>query len=241
MALPKTIAAGKVTLGIHPKAKELSEWLQVLSNKEAKELKEDIKANGMHLAILLTKDGKQIIDGRNRWMIAHELGLKEVPVEYFTGKEEDIPKVILSRNVFRRHLSDDQRVAVITHVTAPAYEKEAADRKSGKGGRFKGAAPRESVASKLSKDMKISQHKAEQALKARKAGTLKSVIKGRKSLRQAASAAPTTRRRVKTKTMEERVWIFYKRLLGQFTHDELREVKRHLRNFLAGNEPKEAK
>lgn len=238
-----TIAAGKITLGVHPKAKELSEWLQVLSSKEAKELKDDIAANGVQVPILLTKDGKQIIDGRNRWMVAHELKLQSVPVEYYQGTDENIPKVILSRNVFRRHLTNDQRIAVMVHVLAPPMEKEAADRKSGKAGRFNGGSKSEvkgSVAAQLAKELKVSQHKTEQALRARKAGVLRQAMSGRKSLRQAASARPRKSRKPKVKTFEQEVWQAYRRLLAKFEHEQHREVKKHLRNFLEGHEPKEA-
>lgn len=241
----KTIAAGKVTLAVHPAAKELAEWLQVLSSKEAKELKEDIQQHGIQLPILLTGDGKQIIDGRNRWMVAHELKLQAVPVEYYQGKDEDIPKVILSRNVFRRHLTTDQRIAVMVHVLAPPMEKEAADRKSGKAGRFPNGGKGEvkgSVAKKLAQELKVSQHKTEQALRARKAGVLKQAMSGKKTLRQAANARPRKPRTRKGKvvTFEQKVWKAYRRLLRGFEHDEHREVKKHLRNFLAGHEPKEA-
>jgi len=247
----KTIAAGKVNLGVHPKAKELSEMgLTILSNKESKDLKEDIAQRGIEFPILLTKDGKQIIDGRNRWMIAHELKLNEVPVEYFDGKDEDILGVIVARNAMRRHLSKDQRDMLVALVKAPPMEKEAAQNKGGrpssKAGTFNGKPTPEgkSVAKKLAEEMEISQHRAQQLEKVRKAGrkVVRSVVSGKRTLRQGAKDAGTgpSKRRAKQKTLEEKVWTLYRRLLGHkwFTLADQREVKQHLRNFLSGKEPK---
>ena len=62
----------------------------------------------------MNKDKDTIIDGRNRWMIAYDLGFTpdKVPMEVFEGEDEDIPGAILSLNLFRRHLTEDQRVAL---------------------------------------------------------------------------------------------------------------------------------
>lgn len=239
--------AEKVIMKIHPAAKKLAEWLQVLPSKEAKELKDDIKKNGIQVPILVTKEKDTIIDGRNRWMIAHELNLppSEVPLEVYKGKEEDIPAVIASRNALRRHLTKDQRDAVIAEVLAPPLEKAAAEVKGGrpKSGTFgkKANGNGASVAAKLAKEMKISEHRAKQLQKARRAGTLKRVAQGKKTLRKAASEAPKKPRKKEKKPMVNRVWTAYRQLMRKFQHDEHREVKKHLRDFLAGNEPKEAK
>src|SRR5438046_3139966 len=88
---------------------EVAKLFPTLSEKELEELREDIKAHGIAVPILLNKAGDTILDGRNRWMIACELKLTkdQVPTEKFKGKDEDIPSEILSRNIFRRHLTDD--------------------------------------------------------------------------------------------------------------------------------------
>lgn len=239
--------AEKVVMKIHPEAKKLAEWLQVLPSKEAKELKEDIKKNGVQVPILVTKSKDMIIDGRNRWMIAHELGLKpeDVPLEVYRGKDEDIPGVILSRNALRRHLTKDQRDAVIAAVLAPPLEKEAATRKGGRPTAGTFGKPKVNgggtVADELSKKMNISRSRAEQLEKVRRSGTLKRVAQGKKTLRQAAREAPKKERvkKSKIKPIGDRVWTAYKQLLAKFTHEEHREVKKHLRNYLSGNTPKE--
>jgi ParB-like nuclease domain len=124
------------TLAIHPEAQKLWEWLNVLPAKEASDLKTSIQAVGIQVPILMTKDRRTIIDGRNRWMIAQELGLKvkAVPVEEYQGKEEDIPTVIVSLNALRRHLTDEQRAAVVALVRLPQLEKEAKMRQKEGGG-----------------------------------------------------------------------------------------------------------
>jgi ParB-like chromosome segregation protein Spo0J len=239
--------AEKVIMKIHPAAKEMAEWLQVLPSKEAKELKEDIKKNGIQVPILVTKTKDTIIDGRNRWMIAHELGLKpdQVPLEVYKGKDEDIPAIIMSRNALRRHLTKDQRDAVIAAVLAPPIEAAAAESKGGrpKAGTFgKPSGNGGSVAAKLAEKMNVSQRRAEQLEKARRAGTLKRVAQGKKTLRKAAAEAPKKARPRKNgtkKPLANRVWTAFRQLLAKFTHEEHREVKKHLRNYLAGAaEPK---
>jgi len=244
-------------LPMHPAAEELSEWLTVLTGKEAAELKESIKATCIQVAILVTEDQCAIIDGRNRYLAAQELGLKlkDVPLEVYHGKEEDIPGVILSRNVFRRHLTDDQRAAVVARVRGPQWEKEASERM--KKGRPKtdhqfiagsegsetshefiaGSENEEGrVSAKLAKEAQVSEHKARQALKALRAGTLKGVAEGKKTLREAAGKVPRNIRKT-VKTIGDRVWTAYRALLRKFTHEEHREVKEHLLGYLEGHEP----
>ena len=76
-------------------------------------------------------------------------------------------------------------------------EKEAKERQADKGGSFKGkgkgngkgngnSGAKGSVAAHIAKEAKVSTHKAEQALKAKKAGMLEDVVSGKVSLRKAA-------------------------------------------------------
>jgi len=246
-------------LPMHPAAEELSEWLPLLSGEETAELKESIQTNGIQVPILVTKGEDMIIDGRNRYLAAQELGLKvkDVPLEIYEGKDEDIPKVILSRNALRRHLTEDQRMAVIASVRAPQLEKEAKMRQQAAGGDKRSADYRKttaaktvhqnddnrsegSVAANLAQELGISQRKAEQLERARKAALLKDVMSGKISALEAAAKTPPESCGTR-KTVEERTWTAWKQLLAKFDREEYREVKRHLRNFVAGNEPKEAK
>jgi len=245
MAKPKTIAAGKINLELHPKAKSLVSWLRLLESKEAKELKADIKEHGVQLPILLTNDGKQIIDGRNRWNIAHELELKQVPVEYYKGKDDDIEKIIWSRNVLRRHLTDDQRDQLRDALIAPQLEKEAKARKKA------GVRPSQenhekvgSVADQVAEQLNITRHRADQLEKVRKSGMAKAVISGKRKLKDAAKDAPKKERVKKPKSkifapdqLGTEVYRKFHQLLRHFDISQWRAVKDHIRNFLGGEVP----
>jgi len=245
MAKPKTIAAGKINLELHPKAKSLVSWLRLLESKEAKELKADIKEHGVQLPILLTNDGKQIIDGRNRWNIAHELELKQVPVEYYKGKDDDIEKIIWSRNVLRRHLTDDQRDQLRDALIAPQLEKEAKARKKA------GVRPSQenhekvgSVADQVAEQLNITRHRADQLEKVRKSGMAKAVISGKRKLKDAAKDAPKKERVKKPKSkifapdqLGTEVYRKFHQLLRHFDISQWRAVKDHIRNFLGGKVP----
>jgi ParB/Sulfiredoxin domain len=242
-------------LKIHPEAEKLWEWFGVLPAKEAAELKANIQAIGVQVPILVTKDQSTIIDGRNRYIIAQELELKvkDVPIEVYQGKDEDVPKVILSLNLFRRHLqlTDDQRVALTARALGPQLRKEAAERKAA--AQF-GAEPtrEDAVISKskspgpihqeIAKQAKVSEYKGLQAaqLEERKPKALEAVISGKRKLRDVAGKAPKKPRAKKEKTLEQRVWHDYRLLLGHYHIHEQREVKQHLRNFLGGKEPTSA-
>src|SRR5205823_6980221 len=93
--------------------------------------------NGILVPILVNKKKDTIIDGRNRWMIATELKMDgKVPLEVFKGKDEEIPGEIISRNIFRRHLTDEQRVMLVTKIRGEKLEEEAKQRQVA-GGKFK--------------------------------------------------------------------------------------------------------
>lgn len=74
-------------------------------------LREDIQANGVREPIVML-DGA-ILDGRNRYMCAHDLGL-EYPVREFDGG--DPLAFVVSLNLARRHLSDGQRASIAARI-----------------------------------------------------------------------------------------------------------------------------
>lgn len=220
----------------HPLCKQFS----ILPAKQLRELKEDIAAHGIKVPILVNKARDMIIDGRNRYMIAMDLGLdpkdpKQVPFEVYKGKDEDIGMEIIARNVLRRHLGDDARTAAIVALRAPQLEKEAAERKAKKGtfGSKEAGDVKGSVAAHIAKEAKVSQHKAEQALKARKAGVLGDVMADRTTLKKASKAAGKgKKRKTKEVPLEDRVWLDYAKLLKKYGLELEREVKGYLRAFL---------
>jgi hypothetical protein len=87
-------------LSFHP----LSEMFPLLEGERFTELVEDIRRNGLQHKISLY-EGK-ILDGRNRYRAARELGI-EIQTEIYSGT--DPLGYVLSANLHRRHLSENQR------------------------------------------------------------------------------------------------------------------------------------
>jgi ParB-like chromosome segregation protein Spo0J len=218
-----------------------------LPAKEIKELRESIAERGIEVPLLVNKKRDTIIDGRNRYLIAFELGLprEKIPMEVFKGKDEDIPEVVLRRNVFRRHLTPDQRVAAIAKLRIPQLKADAEKRKTAH--QFGASAPNQSpseapvtvnspapgeVADILAKESEVSQHKGRQAVKAFKAGELGAVIEKKKTLKQAAAAAPAKKRKAKEQSLEDIVWVKWSRFLKSFSPQQRRQVKEIVRDFL---------
>lgn len=82
----------------------LANLFPLLSENELEALKEDIKKNGQRVPIAIYQG--QILDGRNRWMICEELGIKPK----FEEPEIKNPFCfVLSVNLYRRQLTDSQK------------------------------------------------------------------------------------------------------------------------------------
>jgi hypothetical protein len=93
---------------------------------EFEELKEDIKENGMKQPVLFT--GTRLLDGLHRYVAWKELKKKErVPRVPFHGT--DPVGEVLSRNLFRRQLSDDQRAFIVAEALRVQVEADALKRK----------------------------------------------------------------------------------------------------------------
>lgn len=72
-------------------------------------MKENIKDHGVQVPIIITEDN-EIIDGRNRWIAAKELGIQEVPTIYNTETRlPEIVRLMLSYNVCRRQLTQEEK------------------------------------------------------------------------------------------------------------------------------------
>ncbi len=217
-------------LKVHPVAK----MFPTLPAKEMKELKADIEANGIRVPIIVNKAKDTILDGRNRYMIATELklGNGKVPFEVFAGKEEDVPGMIVSRNILRRHLSDDQRVMLTAKILGPKLEEEAAkafaEKKGGKG----------KTVERLAKEVGTTKHKAEQAVAVSKHAKdlVDEVVAGKVSLKKAHKVAksrkPAARKPKAPKTLEQIVAAKFQRFMATFPMPQHREVKKILRSML---------
>jgi len=234
------------------KIHETAKAFPSLPAKDAADLKANIEKNGISVPILLNQAADTILDGRNRWMMALDLGLRksQVPVERFTGDEAAIPGVIISRNLFRRHLNDKQRAALVTKLLGPQLEEEAAAReKAGKAllerypeftGGSKASYPEFTTGSKtvdkLAKVAGVSPHKTRQAVKVRKAGgdkALDDIISGKTDLTKVAKSVPTKRRRpAKTLTFSEQVWRKWSSWLVKWLPADRRKVKELIAGYL---------
>lgn len=80
-----------------------SEW-PLMGGAEQEALAQDIKARGQEHPVYLY--GGKIIDGRNRYMACKRIAAPCRFVNWY-GDEADIPKLLLSLNEHRRHLSVD--------------------------------------------------------------------------------------------------------------------------------------
>jgi len=118
-----TLAENKYGYKIHP----LATLFPDLSPKEFKKLKNDIEGHGQQEPITLSVDGSVLLDGRHRLKACKELGIQP-RVERFSpvgGPTRPVSEAdyIWSKNVLRRHLTDDQRAAIA--VKWSDAEKEA--------------------------------------------------------------------------------------------------------------------
>jgi ParB-like chromosome segregation protein Spo0J len=223
------------TWKVHPAAAAFPR----LTGTALEELKADIAARGVRVPILVNKKKDTILDGRTRAMIAHDLKLKDgqVPLEVFEGKPDQEVDEILSRNLHRRHLTDDQRVAIVTKLRGAAIEKEAAVDRShakGKAGKGKGTA-----AERLAAEAKVSKDKARAALEVGKHAPkdLDEVAAGKEKLRDARKKAKAkagkTAKPKPQKSLRERVEAKFLKFMESFAVTEYREVRTILRGLLA--------
>jgi hypothetical protein len=212
---------------IHPLCRMFGS-IAPMPKAELAEMTADIKANGIKVPLLVTKNRDTILDGATRWKIAYDLKM-DVPedkFEAFDGTEEQIANEIMSRNLFRRHMSDDQRVAIVSKMRGPQLETEAKERQSAAGA-FKGKAKlngKGSVAAQVAKSAGVSQRKGEQAEKVRKAGGLEEVISGKTKLGKAAKKTPTKRKPRAEVPFEDQVYKKWTQWINRFAPPQRRRV-----------------
>jgi NACalpha-BTF3-like transcription factor len=208
---------------------------------EYNELKADIAARGIRLSILVNKNRDTILDGRNRMMAAHDLKLKDaqVPIEVFTGKPEQEVAEIISRNIHRRHLTDDQRVAIVAKLRGPQLAKEAEERqKAGEASDLGLKSTQGRTRELIAAQADVSEHKARTALAAARhtPWELEKVIDGKQKLADAGRKVRTRLGKTKPKQqkpLRQRVEAKFVRLMESFPVTEYREVRAILRELLA--------
>jgi ParB-like chromosome segregation protein Spo0J len=236
---------------VHPVAKLFPR----MPKPDFDELKADIAAHGIRIPILVNKKKDTILDGRNRVMAAHDLKLadKDVPVEVFDGSEDEAVSEIVSRNIMRRNLTDEQRVSLLAKLLGKPLEAEARKRqlvvlKSTQQGRTgKAELPLKSTQQGRTHDIiakaaKVSVHKARAALETAKHAPkeLDKVIEAKQKLAAAHKKVKAKARKVAkpkaVKTLRERVETKFVRFMEAFAVVEFAEVRKILREILAKTE-----
>jgi hypothetical protein len=202
------------------------------------EFKADIAAHGIRMPILVNKKKDTIIDGRNRIMAAHDLKLPDskIPVEVFDGTEDEVVTQIIARNIMRRHLTDDQRAAMVAKLRGPQLTKQAEARQRAGNAVLKSTQGRSWQ--QVATEAKVSQHKARAALETAKHAPkdLDEVIEGKTKLAAAkkkAQAKSGKKPKAKPqKTLREQVEAKFLRLMESFSPSDYREVRKILRDLL---------
>ena len=94
-------------MNVHPAASIFPR----MGARDLRGLRDDIKAHGLREPIWTYE--KQILDGRHRWEVCKELGIKPQVREY---DGDDPVGFVVSLNLNRRHLSDGQRSMVAAKI-----------------------------------------------------------------------------------------------------------------------------
>lgn len=99
-----------VELEFHP----VADIFPMMSEREFKDLVEDIREYGLREPVWLHHDGR-IIDGRNRYRACGEL--KRAPTfRTFEGDDSELVAFVVSLNLHRRHLNESQRAWVASNI-----------------------------------------------------------------------------------------------------------------------------
>ena len=94
---------------------ELSALFGNMSDDKYAELKSDVEANGFTDREILVLDDK-VLDGWHRWRAATELNITDQLDIVQLSPSVDPVKYVVSKNIHRRHLNDDQRASAIVEA-----------------------------------------------------------------------------------------------------------------------------
>ena len=103
-------------LGVIPEYEihEMANLFPMITGPAWKDFVNAIKTNGVTEEIVLTPDGKTIIDGRNRYKACQELGIKLLTRKFGSRPTDgtSIVSYVIRANLQRRQLDDSQRAMV---------------------------------------------------------------------------------------------------------------------------------
>jgi hypothetical protein len=159
-----TVAKYRYDYKIHP----LAELFPHLPKDEFEKLKHDIELHGQQEPIMLGLDERTLLDGRHRLRACKELNIEPVTMTFGATNGVTESEYIWSRNVLRRHLTDDQKAVLVLKWSDA--EKEAAkerQRQNLKQGAKKpevaDSPPRGKTREVIAKKAGVTQHKVRQA------------------------------------------------------------------------------
>jgi len=92
------------------------EFFEDIKGTDYDALKEDIKQNGIKVDLHITKDNT-ILCGHQRWEIAKEIDLKEVPVKIINIKDNEIEEYVIKDNLLRRQLTEEQKAPLYLRLS----------------------------------------------------------------------------------------------------------------------------
>src|SRR6516162_3889106 len=91
--------------GVHPAA----EAIPLDSPEQRAELATSIKSQGLKHPIVLTHDGKKIIDGRNRYLACEDAEITPKFKRFRKASDAEIVEYVQTENLDRRDLTPGQR------------------------------------------------------------------------------------------------------------------------------------
>lgn len=217
-------------LQVHP----VADWFPEMPEAEFAELKADIEKRGLREPILV-KHG-HILDGRHRYRACCELGIEPKSIEY--DGSADILDEIFSRNLFRRHLNDDQRAMMVAKLRGGSASADAHARQTSslrKGNQIPVGLKtnqRGRTREQIAQEARVSVGKAQTALRVLKTkpAVVDKIIAGKKRLAEVKVKSKWSPK--KEKPFEQQVWDKWLQFMGRWPQPEHRKVKQELRRIL---------
>jgi hypothetical protein len=213
----------------------------MMPQAEVKKLKADMEKNGQIEPIVLCNDfgADVLLDGRNRLKACNELGIP-CKTRYWMPSEGNSPEeFIFSKNFHRRHLTADQRIALV-HRWAAATAKKAAKQRQHLGAKTPTPGRTRKI---LAMAAKVSEHKARQleAVAAKAPELLPEVESGKMTLNVAVTLLPREAERTHTVNVPvsafrpkkpKRTYVIPKKA-AQYVVDQARDtVEFHMKDSL---------
>ncbi len=108
------------------------EFFEDIKGTDYDALKEDIKQNGIKVDLHITKSNT-ILCGHQRWEIAKELGMKQVPIKVINIDETNeglVKEYVIKDNLLRRHMTTEQKFFLYAELSVVYETGRGGDRQS---------------------------------------------------------------------------------------------------------------